>query len=57
MLMRKFDKMSARLSLSSKYCRTVAKIAMKPLFFMNHETMSMFVGSKNVLKFTIFWFI
>ena len=38
--MRKFDKVSARMSFSSKYCREVAENAMKPLIFMYHEAMS-----------------
>ena len=44
--MRKFDKMSARLSFSPKYCRAVAGNAIKPLLFMYHEAMNIFLGSK-----------
>ena len=44
--MRKFDKVSARLSFSPKYCRAVAENAIKPLVFMYHEAMSIFLGSK-----------
>ena len=46
LLMRKFDKVSARLSFLPKYFRAVAENAMKPLIFMYHETMSIFLGSK-----------
>ena len=38
--MRKFDKMSARLSFSPKYYKAVAENAMKPLIFMYHKAMS-----------------
>ena len=44
--MRKFDKMSATLSFSPKYCGTVAEKAIKPLVFMYREAMSIFLGSK-----------
>ena len=47
--MRKFDKVSARLSFSPKYRRAVAENAIKPLIFMYLEAMSIFLGSKNVL--------
>ena len=53
--MRKFDKMSARLSLSPKYCRSLAENAIKPLIFMYHEAMSIFLGSENVLNSVYFW--
>ena len=53
--MRKFDKMSARLSLSPKYRRAVAENAIKPLIFMYHEAMSIFLGSENVLNSVYFW--
>ena len=46
--MRKFDKMSARLSFSPNYCRAVAENAIKSLVLMYHEAMSIFLGSKNV---------
>ena len=45
-LMRKFDKVSARLSFAPKHCRAVAEKAIKPLIFMYHETNSIFLGSK-----------
>ena len=48
--MRKFDKVSARLSFSPRSCTTVAENAVKPLVFMYHEAMSIFLGSKNVLN-------
>ena len=35
--MRKFDKVSARLSFSAKYCRAVAENTIKPLIFMCNE--------------------
>ena len=41
--MRKFDKVSASLSFSSKYCRAVAENAIKPLIFMYHEAVSILV--------------
>ena len=44
--MRKFDKMSAKLSFSPKYCRAVAGNAIKSLVFMSHEAMSIFLESK-----------
>ena len=47
--MRKFDKVSARLSFSPKYHRAVAENAIKPLIFMYNEAMSIFLGSTNVL--------
>ena len=50
LLMRKFDKVNARLSFSPKYCRVDAKKAIKQLVFMSHEAMSIFWGSKNVLN-------
>ena len=55
LLMRKFDKVSARPSFSPKYCRAVAKNAIKPLIFMYHETMSIFLGSTSVLISVYFW--
>ena len=51
--MRKFDKVSARQSISLKYCRAVAENALKPLIFMYHEAMSIFLG-KKCPKFSIF---
>ena len=48
--MRKFDKVSARLSFSPKYCRVVAENAIKLVVFMYHEAMSIFLGSKNALN-------
>ena len=53
--MRKFNKVSARLSFSPKYCRPVAENAIKPLIFMYHEGMSIFLGSTNVLISVYFW--
>ena len=55
LLMRKFDKASASLSFSPKYCRAVAKNAIKLLIFMYHEATSIFLGSKNVLISVYFW--
>ena len=48
--MRKFDMVSARLRFSPKYCRAVAENAIKPVVFMYHEAMSIFLASKNVLN-------
>ena len=42
--------MSARLSFSAKYCGAVAENAIKPLIFMYHEAMSIFLGSKRFFK-------
>ena len=53
--MRKFDKVSARLSFSPKYRRAVAENAIKPLIFMYNEAMSIFLGSTNVLISEYFW--
>ena len=47
--MRKLDKVCARLSFSPKYPRVVAENVIKPLIFMYHEAMSIFLGSTNVL--------
>ena len=44
LLMRKFDKASARLSFSPKYCRLATKNAIKPLVFTYHEAMGIFWG-------------
>ena len=55
LLMRKFDKVSARLSFSPKYRRAVAENAIKPLIFMYNESMSMFLGFTNVLISVYFW--
>ena len=46
LLIRKFDKVSARLSFSPRSCRAVAEDAIKPLVFIYHEAMSTFLGSK-----------
>ena len=54
-LMRKFDKVSARVRSSPKYCRAVTENAIKPLIFMYHEAMSIFLGSTNVLISVYFW--
>ena len=53
--MRKFDKMSARLSFSPKYYRTIAENAIKHLVFVHHEVLSIFLGPKNVLNLVYFW--
>ena len=47
LLMRKFDKVSASLSFSPKYCRAIVKIAIKPLIFVYHEAINIFLGSNN----------
>ena len=52
--MRNFDKVSARLSFSPEHCRAVAENAIKPLIFMYHEAMSIFLGSRNVLNLVYF---
>ena len=52
--MRKFDKVSAKLSFSAKYCSGVTENAIKPLVFKYHEAMSMFLGS-HVLNIVYFW--
>ena len=52
--MRKFDKVSARLSFSPQYCRAVAENAMTPLVFMYHEGMTIFLGSKKCPRFSKF---
>ena len=46
LLMEKFDKVSASLSFSSKYCGAVAENVTKHLIFMYHQAMSIFLGSK-----------
>ena len=46
---------SARLSFTARYCKAVAENAIKPLIFMYHEAMSIFLGSTNVLKLVYFW--
>ena len=53
--MRKLEKVSARLSFSPKYRRAVAENAIKPLIFMYHEAVSIFLGSTNVLISVYFW--
>ena len=53
--MRKFDKISVRLSFSPKYCRAGSENTMKLLIFMHHEAMSIFLGSKNVLISVNYW--
>ena len=53
--MRKYDKVSARLSFSAKCYMAVAENAIKPLVFMLKEDMSILLGSQSVLKkFSIF---
>ena len=47
--------MSARLSFSPKHCRAVAENSIKPLVFMCHEGMSIFLGFKNVLNLVYFF--
>ena len=44
--MRNFDKMSVRLSFSPKHCSALAENAIKPLVFMYHEAIRIFLGSK-----------
>ena len=53
--MRKFDKVSARLSFSQIYRKAVAENAIKPLIFMYLEAMSIFLGCTNVLISVYFW--
>ena len=53
--MTKFDRVSARLSFSPKYCKAVAENAIQPLVFTHQEPMSIFLGSKNVLNLVYFW--
>ena len=53
--MRKFDKVSARLSFSPRCCTAVAENAVKPLVFMYHEAMSIFLGSKIALNLVYLW--
>ena len=48
--MRTFDKVSARLSFSPRYCRAVAENAIKPRVFIYHEAMSIFLGSRNKIS-------
>ena len=52
--MRKFDKVSARLSFSPEYCRAGAENATKHLVFMYHEAMSAVLKSKNDLNLVYF---
>ena len=52
--MRKFHKVSARLSFSSQYYTGAAEKTMTPFVFMYHEGKSLFLGSKNVLNFVFF---
>ena len=52
--MRKFDKMSARPSLSPKYCRAVAENAIKPLVILYQEAISKLSESKQVLNLVHF---
>ena len=52
--MRKFDKVSARLSCSLRYRNAVAENAIKPLVFIYHGAMSIFLGSKNALNLVYF---
>ena len=53
--MRKFDKLRDRQSFSPNYCSAVVENAMKPLYFMYQETMSIFLGSRNVVNLLYFW--
>ena len=50
LLMRKFGRLSVRLSFLLKHCRAVAEKAIKPFVFMYHEASSISLGSKNVLN-------
>ena len=59
LLMRKFGKVSVRLSFSTTRmlegsCRKTAENAVKSSVFMYQEAMSIFLGSKNVLNFVYF---
>ena len=57
LLMRKFDKMSVRLSFSPKYCRALAKYGIKPLVLyheyifgvQNDQNLVYLLGLKNIL--------
>ena len=53
--MKKLGRVSARLSFSPKYRRAVAGNAIKPLIFMYHEAVSIFLRSTNVLISVYFW--
>ena len=53
--MRKFDNLSAKLSLSPKHCRAVAENVTKPLVFMYHKDRSIFLGSKKGLNSVYLW--
>ena len=44
--MRKYDKVSPKLSFSPKCFRAVAENSIKPLVFIYHEAMSIFLGTK-----------
>ena len=50
LLKRKFDKVSARQSSAPNYCSLVAEKAIQPVVFRYRGAMSIFLGSKNVLK-------
>ena len=52
---RKVDKVSARPSFSTKYCRALAENVTKPSFYMYHEARSIFLGPKFVLNLAYFW--
>ena len=53
--MRKFDKVSARLSSSQKCCSRVAEKAIKPIDFMYYEATSIFLGYTSVLNLLYIW--
>ena len=53
--MRKFDRVSIRLSSSPKYYSTVFEKAINSLVSLYHEAMSIFLGSKGVLNLVYFW--
>ena len=53
--MRKFDKVSARQSFSSKHCSAVAEKAMKPPVLMYHEAMNMVYFWYIMVNLAYFW--
>ena len=55
LLMRKFVKMSAKLSYSQKYRTAVAQNAINSVVFMYHKAMNIFLGSKTFLNLVYFW--
>ena len=49
------DKVTAGLNFSPIYFSAAVKRAMKPVIFMYHDAISMFLGSKNVLNLVHLW--